>query len=323
MIVRLLSLCLSGLGLGSVAMADSRCEFETGLLGSTAIGYESPAFLEPYNQSDNRYNDEAAKTCQFLTFDRIGEEGVLTDCDDLVHVPSRYVTDVYRDGLTLNPSASEYFEVQIFDVKDDYLKARLKSGSDIWLKHSGMVFAYQFDDRFPQGHRGIPWMKPHPDLAVSPIFLEPDYDTPDSQTGRGKYQLNYDERWVTSGLAFFDMPVFRLLEALGRFDPSDKLSYVNRPAYDTEFAVQYVVTDFVTAPDGSIWYQADEIMSQGTLWTLERSDIEALAVTAEQSQAFMALLYEVFESEPLRQVYIPYRDPDGTILTVLSEAFCD
>lgn len=311
-----------GLLPGQMAFADSRCGFETGLIGSTAIGYETPAFLAPYDQDQNPY-EEGSASCAVLTYERPGIEGVLSDCDDLVHVPSRYVADVYRGGLSLNPSASEYFEIQVFGVQDDYLRARLQDGGEVWVKHSGMVFAYQFDDRFPQNHRGIPWTEPVPGSSVSQLFLEPDLSAPDPETMPEAFQLVYSEDWIASHGAFFEEPVFDLLEALGRLDPLDIDVHVNGPSYDSEFAVQYVATDFVTAPDGALWYQADEIMTQAVRWTVERSDIDALDIPSAQKEAFQSLLYSVVESEPLRQVYIPYRAPDGTILTVLSEAFCD
>jgi len=317
-----LALMIIGLLPGQMAFADSRCDFETGLIGRTAIGYQSPHFLAPYDWDENPYQD-GSTNCAVLTFERPGTDGVLTDCDDLVFVPSRYVTDAYRDGLSVNPSASEYFEVQVFSVEGQFLKARLQDAGEVWVKHSGMVFAYQFDNRFPQNHRGIPWVEPVAGSSVSPLFLEPDLSAPDPETMPAAFQLSYSEDWVALHAAFFDEPVFDLLEALGRFDPLDIQAHVNGSSNDTEFAVQYVVTDFVRAPDGSLWYQAGEIMTQAVRWTVERSDIEALDVPSAQREVFMELLYSIVESEPLRQVYIPYRAPGGTILTVLSEAFCD
>ncbi|NQY13805.1 MAG: hypothetical protein HRT81_08115 [Henriciella sp.] len=316
------ALMIIGLLPGQMVFADSRCGFETGLLGSTAIGYQSPHVLAPYDRDENPYQD-GSTNCAVLTFERPGTEGVLTDCDDLIFVPSRYVTDVYREGLSANPSASEYFEIQVFGVEGQFLKARLQDGGEVWVKHSGMVFAYQFDNRFPQNHRGIPWTEPVAGSSVSPLFLEPDLSASDPETKPAAFQLAYSEDWIAAHTAFFDEPVFDLLEALGRFDPLNIETHVNGPSYDSEFAVQYIATDFVRAPDGALWYQADEIMTQAVRWTAQRLDIEALDVPSAQKEVFMALLYSIVESEPLRQVYIPYRAPDGTILTVLSEAFCD
>ena len=311
----------------SLANADSWCDFEVGMIGSKAIGFVSPASLEPYDGEDNRYNDEAAKTCELVSYD--GPDPELSSsqsrpCAAFVHVPSGYVTDVDQKGLGDTPAESEYFMIQVFSHQGDMLEVELRSGDRVWLKSTRRYLtSFDFQPNTVIGHRGAAWTNLSGEIAASAVFLAPDLDAIDPEVSVAKFQMVYSEDLLERAGSFFEQPVFEMLAATGKYDPGDTLGHVNAPPWESGFAVGYEVVEVWQGPEGPSWYKVNEYLEQSTYWIVEREDIRDLDVSDAKKALFEDQLYKRFQSEPLRTVYIPFREPDGSISTVLSDALCD
>ena len=307
--------------------ADSWCDFETGLLGSRAIGYESPGSFEPYDWTENPLAGAALKTCQLLTFETPANEelsGTLRSCGDFVHEPSAYVTDESNQGLGEHPAESEYFMIQIFEAQGSWAKVKMKDGNFKRLKsrrRSG--FSLYFPNTAAAGHRGVAWSLENGIGVPTRVYTAPDLTAIDETVHAERFHLRYSEEHIQGAGSFFGQPVFEMLEAVGKFDPDNMLEHINAPGWQTGFAVQYVASDVVEDTSGMLWFKADEVLTQDTLWTVERSEIDNLRISDHDKTRFNDTLYKRYDSEPLRTVYFPFRAADGAILTVLSEPSCD
>lgn len=309
------------------ANADSWCDFETGLLGSRAIGYEAPGSFEPYDWTANPLAGAALKNCQLLTFETPENEelsGTLRSCGDFVHVPSAYVTDENNQGLGEHPAESEYFMIQIFEARGSWARVKMKEGDFKWLKSKRRHgFSLYFTRTAAARHRGVAWSLKNEIGVPTRVYTAPDLRAVDETVHAERFQLRYSEEHIQGAEPFFGQPVFEMLESVGKFDPNNVLEHINAPVWQSGFAVQYLASDVVEDASGMLWFKADEVLTQETLWNVERSEIDNLGVSDHDKARFKDTLYKRYESDPFRTVFFPFRTPDGTILTVLSDPFCD
>jgi len=289
-----LTISASLLLLAQTAVADSFCEYDKGYLGTTAIGIISPHELSSHAHS------EGAKQC-FVTVqpdaDRYARYTAFdVSCFDIEPLPSRYIYTPQNVPADHDPSRNEYFAYMVFKETPKFLELRLRDGTPIFVKKPAL-YEPRFTGEHMIGMEGL--------TTSEKLYSAPDIT---AETHAPNYTGDIQQSFVSRMVEHPD------------FDPKQMDVYMTDIEKRNTFRLwlvdfSYTVTAIVTGPDGRQWYKTEEqikLDTQGAPYpNLRNPDPDAD--------------YEgTIQSDVLRTVYLPFRDPEGRIESVfLPGPYCD
>lgn len=290
-------LVMGAIAASPFADADSFCAYESGLIGTTGVGY-----LAPYLVTDSTYDWES-KQCQVSVFaSPDATQSELVDCLSIVAFPSEYhdqdafVSGLLAEGYPLD--FSDYFAFLVFEWKDGFARVKMRSGEARWVDYKRIKRRARYDREGVIGKRGLKSSE-HVYLIPDTSAVAPAEDV-SGEIPRAFLQALYD---------FVELPYQT---------PDNAWDWVIRTesADDYFFDFSYHVTGIVSDDTGALWYVADEHLA-----------IDALVDTDTEKQ-LSTILGEPIEgsyySETVRTVFIPYRDADGVVKSVLHPGpYCD
>jgi len=280
------------------AFADSFCGFDTGLIGTKAIGYVSPISLETHKYESG--------VCELNVFDGASKASVMAihPCTDFQHVPTPYIDGYETEGF--DPLGSDYFYLQAFDVKEDWVQISLKSGEKVWTESkypnsSRLPYQYVAGQRFePHQFSGYP--------TQSTIFSAPRLDKPDSYFGQ--YFRSMTNIWMNDWidqeipLDFFSQDVFKIMAKYDAFNP-DHIEQANLAThYGDFFEIRYNVRAIVKDDEGREWLEAEEFLGLSTYLFFEHIEVKLKSPFTAMSETSAAKLDGRFTS-PIENRRVP------------------
>ena len=280
------------------AIADSFCAFDTGLIGTTGIGYVFPYSAR---SSDADYDYET-KTCRVPVFEAPESKvSTLVDCLQIESFPTPYhsdeafVTGLLDNGFPL--TFSDYFAFAVYDYQPTFAQIQLHSGEEVWVKTR-----YASNDIQYQPHRMIGFQgQTSSNLVfegpdVSEVATPADINGPIAQTH-----------------------LERLLDDLGielQVPEKEWDWHLRHEGNDYYYGFTYTVTDLHEANDGWLWYVATEHLTIDALANRERHQ--------QLQKLFGTTIHGSYSSPAIRTVYLPFRDRDGIVQSVfLPGPYCD
>ena len=293
------------------AHGDSYCGYDKGLIGTKAVGHISPYQIETESSDD-------AQSCIVNIYHAPGDEAPSSTrpCVDFVHMPSPYLGNA-KDG-TLNPMG-DYFSFLAYKEDGAFAQIKLNSGETKWVKNKhaqpfNLPYFYSEDgiSSAPQGE--------HPTQSM--VFVEPRLDKPDYYFGT--YNRGLNKYWIDGEVspAFFTHDIFDHLEKIGVFNSAD-IEKGELGKYTELLEITYQVKSIVKDDDGREWLEAQEFLSLRSSWLEDR--VENLLrkqdkeLSEEDRLSLREMSQETIKSGPARTIYIPYREPSGTITMVMSD----
>lgn len=303
---KLLTAIFLGLISSSSALADSFCGFDRGLVGTKAIG-----FVSPFELSTSKYE---AGACELIAFDRASEEAFskTLKCTDFQHLPSVYIDNYEDEGF--DPIASDYFHLQVLDAKDKWAQLLLKSGGTKWVKKKG-TDDFNFPYQFKTNETSISMDKTYP--TQGSVYSKPNLTKPDPF--HGTYLRALSDGWIDSQVSpeFFNSEIFKVLEKHSLFNPNHIEQAKLATHYKEFLHISYDVTAIIRDDDGREWLKAQEVLelSFHDFFGYIHEELKARdrTLTEEEDSRLYDLFWETYRSKPGRVVYLPYRDPSGTI----------
>jgi hypothetical protein len=282
------------LGLAGPVNADSFCFHEMGMIGTKAIGYTIPFGPMMSKDTDTSRSDEQS-VCRISSYDSPAADGPvrIDDCQNFQHVRSEYVEETDRiftdEEAKAGHAVSEYFTPLVFAVDDQMAALKLKTGEMRWVKapnlYRGAPQASNFSvyqDTSAIGSEG--------GVSSEAFYSQPKAGT---ETGSPSYSGPVQDAFLDRILPGQPHEEDALQKMTGRTDP-----------IFTGFI--YRVTDVVTASDGDIWFELEEHLALSS-WSWPA---EVMAIYSEDAA--------LIKSDPIRTVYVPFKAPDGTIISLLT-----
>ena len=272
----------------STASADSFCGFVGGLVGTKAIGAVYPQSIGAIRDAND------TSRCWVDVETETGERRTL-DCWDLQWVSSEYVVEDPEIGFDQdwrNPLDNDYFLVVIESQNQNRVALRTRSGERIWGVLADERYAILYD------HSGS-----ESSLSELSGWTTSDtvYSTPDFQNPVSKRFGHAEAHRFLAGLVDDPRRIAAEIETKWN-DPGWR--YENNLG-STDFS--YQPTAVVASADGYTWLEAEETLAMNVAFEgPKRAFIKAEAYGTTS-----------FESDVIRTVFIPFRDPDGRLLSVI------
>ena len=274
----------------TAAYADSWCDYDSGRIGTKAIGY-----VAPYEIDDLEYDFEKG-ICR-LTVAMSPTEDANTEalpCEAFREMPS-YGIPYNAGGFSETDRkylASEYFTFLIFAYENGMSALELKTGERRWV---GKFFS---DDRETASAPFEPWQSGQP-IVGRDIYNSPSFDD------------------VTTEFTADGEALRRFYEFV--FQHSDNpASYVDRALRNEGiegfyFEVNYRAIRQITGDDGTQWIEAEEQLA------INPASFPNFVYRAFKEDGPLAIM----RSDVIRIVFIPMKAADGTVISVIGDGACD
>ncbi len=297
------------------AVADSMCGFSRGMIGTKAVGYVWPFSLL------NRELNPHSSDCALSAFAEPGmdePEGDKIPCYKFRHVRTPYIDGGPGWRPMEGPTKwaeSEYFALLVFDVEAGFFEVERMSGERVWVNARTPSRVASLETQFRDDV--VP--------TETGIYRGPSFDQPIGQAGRDGLLMEQQginrEAWDE----FFRHDVFDLYKELGTFKSGDLWSFLARSVWENGLEMQYRNLHIVIDDDGREWLKADQyVLQHPSAVVFEEDLVGNFDVSVEEKDRLRRLTDNRVESEILRTVYFPHREPNGTIIMVMTDGLgCD
>lgn len=281
-----------------LAIADSFCEYEAGLIGTKGIGY-----IAPYSavSSDADYDYET-KVCRMPIYASPDAEHYrMVDCLDIEAFPVLYHTqDAFVSGLAelgFPITFSDYYAFMVYEWQRPFGRVQLRNGQAAWIKSRHGLGG---DEYTRTGVVGLHGQTSSPQLFQeadrSALAPAPDIEGP---IALGFLKLLFDD-------------IGTPLEI-----PEDEWNwFIQSKRDDYYYGFTYIVTDLLEDENGALWYVTSEHLTIDALTSEERHN--------ELQDLLNAPKRVPYSSPVIRTVYIPFRDNKDIVQSVFFLGpYCD
>lgn len=305
--------------------ADSWCGYNANLIGTKAVSYRFPT---------DREIDLANRTCRIRVQNEPAKDIPVTEiaCSELQSIDNPCCPSDANGFADEYDQHSEYFAILTFGVRNGMNEVRTNQGLSLWTGQYSESVTIVYDD--PEDRRyakiGAGGSSSADIFYAAPDFSAEQLDPP---TPHGATQQDFFERFypdltitpriVDALVTYEGKQVFRDQQYADRHQsrqpdplPEDLQALYDLKYWDDQdfFGYDYVVLERLERDDGSVWDRAHEKLSVDPVRNVSDEVLRVISPNASGT----------YSSDPIREVFIPIRDKDGTILNVyLGGPYCD